>query len=96
MAPVVALSKIQEVLQLAEQGRYTRREIASLVGVSRVSVDRIVLGDTEVRRRGRKPVPKAPEPIAYPEGPVVKCPTCGGKVKSPCLKCQLAAMGIRS
>lgn len=76
--------KVREIQGLLTQGALSQRAISRATGASRATIAAIAAGtrpDYESRRR-----PLAFEP---PVGPIARCPTCGGKVRTPCLACQI-------
>jgi DNA-binding XRE family transcriptional regulator len=81
---------IRKIQQLLEERQHTHRKIATSVGVSRSTVAAVAKGErriTDTVRRVPKPKPK-PKP---PEG-IQRCPSCGAKVRMPCLLCQMREM----
>ncbi len=81
-------STIAEVKRLLALGTLSQRQIARRTGVSRIVVHRIAGG----KRKDRVPktekaldVPWEPNDSTKPE----RCPTCGAKVKLPCLACMI-------
>ena len=82
--------KFQEVRRLLSQGKHSHRQIARLVDVCRVTVDKIAAGkrpDYAERRRLKTRDRKRPQDT----GPLVRCPDCGGLVQLPCRLCRIRA-----
>lgn len=86
---MIAPSVVEEIKRLLAEGRLSQRKIAQNLGVSRGTVNAIALGKRTERSpecRGRE------DEIPPPEGPVERCPTCGGMVHVPCLACRVRAI----
>jgi hypothetical protein len=85
--------KVAEVKRLlAERGKGTwpsLRAIARRTGVSRAKVSQMAHGKRPDYESRRQPDPE-------PDGPTVRCTTCGGMVQLPCLRCRLEANGIQA
>lgn len=79
---MIAQNLVEEVRRLLETGKYSQREIARRTQVSRGTVSAIASG----KRRNRVPVPKV-QPWEM-EGPIKRCPICGGLVHTPCRLCE--------
>lgn len=89
---MIAPELSEEVQRLLAEGRLSQREIAGRLGVSRGTVNAIALG----KRPARLPRQSRPPEVFFPpEGPVGRCPTCGGLVHMPCLACGLRAMKMK-
>ncbi len=85
LAPAV----VQRIRQLLAEGQLSQRMIARTTGVSRGTVATIALGrrpDYEAMRRQRQAERE------QPDGPLQRCPTCGGQVIMPCRRCRLEEM----
>ena len=83
--PMIALSKFQETQRLLALGGLSQRKIAVMVGISRATVGAIAQGkyrDREARQRDRSD-------DFVPNGPLERCPSCGGMVYLPCLVCRV-------
>lgn len=81
---------VQAVLDLRAKGWGARR-ISYQLGIGRYTAEQIFSG-----RYSRKPQPPT-DPrggLVYPHAtaPILRCPTCGGRVLSPCFACQLRAV----
>ncbi|MGD9126612.1 MAG: hypothetical protein PVH19_04465 [Planctomycetia bacterium] len=79
---MIAQNLVEEVRRLLDTGKYSQREIARRTQVSRGTVSAIASG----KRTNRVPVPKV-QPWEL-EGPIKRCPTCGGLVHTPCRLCE--------
>ncbi len=83
---MIALAKFHETRRLLVLGNLSQRRIAAIVGISRATVNAIAQGKyadreaREARRHGEAPTF---------EGPLVRCPDCGGMVLMPCLACRV-------
>jgi hypothetical protein len=83
---MLASGTVDEIRRLLGQGELSQRAIARVVGVSRGTVNAIACG----RRPERAADPPLPDDQWPPlEGPAVRCPTCGGMVRMPCLACRV-------
>lgn len=83
---MIALAKFQETRRLLALGNLSQRRIARIVGISRATVNAIAQGkhaDREARMAACNR-----EPPTF-EGPLVRCPGCGGMVLMPCLACRV-------
>jgi hypothetical protein len=82
---MLATALIQEIDRLLKQGQLSHREIATLVGVSRGTVNAIANG-----RRGLhgKDVQDGDVRASAPASPPLRCPRCGYRIYSPCLVCR--------
>jgi hypothetical protein len=85
---MLARTVVAEIQRLLEEGRMSQRAVAHRVGVSRGTVHAIAHGRRRDRRSGRESVSE----LTPLDGPVERCPGCGGKVQMPCLLCRLRAM----
>lgn len=81
-------SVVSEVRRLLALGELSQRKIARLTGVSRSVVRRIATG----KRKDRSAKPKEAWEIAG-TGKIGKCPTCGARVKLPCVACLIREIG---
>ena len=85
---MISIKKENEVRRLLSLGTYSQREICSMVGVSRATVNSIMQGkfhlsvDKQAQERRMQD-----SIIPLPYGPLVRCPGCGGMVLMPCLLC---------
>jgi hypothetical protein len=83
---MLAVSVVEQIQGLLDEGTLSQRQIAERLGVSRGSVTTIALG----RRRNRPARPSAADFI-LPSGTPMRCPGCGGMVQMPCLLCSVRA-----
>jgi hypothetical protein len=84
---MLAMTKVKEAERLLLEGRLSQRKIATLIGISRATLSAIANGrrpDYEARLAAR-----ASE--MEPQGPIVRCGGCGGRVHSPCRACRVRA-----
>jgi len=89
---MIAPGTVTQIRRLLEEGTLSHRKIAERAGVSRGTVHAIASGkrpDYAPRRRNER------EHFVPPDGPLRRCPTCGGLVQMPCLLCQLRSMHAR-
>lgn len=79
--------KRNRVRELLLEKTLSRRKISEMTGVSRTKISQIE------RDIFDELYSKQSEVIVFPpfDGPIVRCETCGGMVRQPCLKCQLDA-----
>jgi len=77
---------VEEIKRLLAENRLSQRKIAVRLGVSRGTVHAI--------SRGKRPdrPPREAEGPERPQGPLKRCPGCGGRVYMPCLLCQARAI----
>lgn len=74
---------INKARELLAEGRLSQRKIAKILGISNTMVSLI-------HHQKRKPFSEAAgNPIAEPDGPIMRCPVCGGKTRLPCVYCQI-------
>jgi hypothetical protein len=76
-------SRIHEAKRLLAEDKFSYRQIAKVVGISRASVGAIASGkrpDYEARRLERQ---------GEPVGPLARCGGCGGLVYMPCRLCRV-------
>ena len=77
-------SVIKQIQMLVQQGHLSQRKIAKLLGVSRGTVQAVANGKRT--EHDDKPSSKF---WTIPTGQPQRCPLCGGRVRMPCLACQL-------
>jgi hypothetical protein len=79
---MISSAKVAEIRALLDAGELSQRQIATLAGVSRGTIGAIASG---------KRVERLPRPTDEweEEGPIVRCPGCGGKVYAPCRLCRV-------
>jgi transcriptional regulator with XRE-family HTH domain len=82
-AAMISQEQVQAVRKLLADGRYSQRDVAKLTGVSRGTIGAIASGQRV--DRVRQPRERLEEPL----GPIVRCPTCGGRVHAPCVLCRV-------
>jgi len=85
---MISFAVVDEVKRLLAEGSFSQRKIARKIGVSRGTVNAIALG----KRPDYKARREQGDDFAAPSGPLVRCPTCGGRVQMPCLACRVRAM----
>jgi len=74
---------VAEIRHLLHNEGLSQRSVARQTGVSRGTVHAIAQG-----KRPERPLRRpAPEDLPRPEGPLQRCPGCGGMVYMPCLLC---------
>lgn len=86
---MISLLKVQEIERLLAAGGLSQRKIAKRTGVSRATISGIASGarpDYEALRRARVQTQEEPE------GPLVRCPGCGGRVYAPCRLCRVRGL----
>jgi hypothetical protein len=77
---------VQRIAEMIQTGKWSLRRIARELGVARGTVAAIAHG----RRRERaQRTADNEDGLPYPNGPFVRCPTCGHRVQMPCLLCRL-------
>ncbi len=81
---MIAPAKVLEVERLLADGQLSQRSIAKLVRVSRATVAGIADG-TRPDYAARQTLKDREEP----QGPVIRCRTCGGRVYAPCRLCRV-------
>jgi len=86
---MIAPAVVDEIKRLLESGHLSQRTIAQQLGVSRGTVNAIALG------KRLDPDPDRDAGFAAPEGPLTRCPGCGGLVLMPCLLCRVREMRNR-
>ena len=88
---MLAPARVDEARQLIDEGKLSQRKIARLLGMSRATVSAIASG-------------KRPDYVALrlarcvgeePQGPLERCPTCGGRVYMPCRLCRVRRITAR-
>ncbi|MCE5268299.1 MAG: hypothetical protein LLG00_10485 [Planctomycetaceae bacterium] len=82
---MIAPEIVADIRRLLEEDRYSQRQIARMLGVSRGSVCAIASG----RRPDYESLPKPVDDLLEPAGPPERCPTCGAMVYMPCVLCHL-------
>ncbi len=86
---MISTALAAEILRLLYVERRSQREVAQIVGVSRVTVNRVASGEWAGYRRTVLSTATWHQP--HPE-PARRCPGCGGMVYLwPCLSCRLRA-----
>ncbi len=88
---MLSTGKVREVERLLSEGTLSQRKIALAVGVSRGVVSAIASGrrpDYAARQQDR-------EDSLQPQGPIERCPTCGGRVYMPCRLCHVRGLQAR-
>ena len=78
---MLSSEQIREIRRLLAKGK-SYRNIARVSGASRWTIAKIAAGDGT--KHETSPLTKELRP---PAGPVARCPTCGGRVYTPCLVC---------
>ena len=82
---MIAEEKIREAETMLACGTMSQRKIAKMTGLSRGTISMIANGTRTIQV-------KTIDPNMPPEqenGPMVRCPGCGGMVQMPCLLCHL-------
>ena len=75
--------QVDEVKRLLASCKHSQRNIAVMTGVSRGTVAAIANETRHIYTR-------EPNPDDWrPEGPVVRCPRCGGRTRLPCRVCYI-------
>ncbi len=82
---MLALSVVEEIARLLDEGRLSQRKIAAQLGVSRGTVGAIASGRRGIY--GKEPHADAPDPLDALTPPD-RCPRCGYFVSMPCLVCR--------
>jgi hypothetical protein len=85
---MIATAVVSEVERLLDEGRLSQRKIDSQTGVSRGTVNAIALGKRTLQEPRRL---ELDEDFFAPDAPIARCPTCGAKVRMPCLACLIRA-----
>ena len=87
-----------EIKRLLATTSVSAVKIAERVGVSRASVDNIKREQEPRQRPTKPPKPKRkrgrwrpPKPVLSRDGPLVRCPECGGMTHMPCMVCEVRA-----
>lgn len=80
---MISQEQIDEIRRLLAGGTLSQRQISVLTGVSRGTIGSVASG----KRIDRRPRPNDDWDVA--EGPIVRCPGCGGRVHSPCRLCRI-------
>jgi len=84
---MIALVMVEEIKRLLNVERLSQRSVSRQTGVSRGIVQAIASG-----RRPDYADRQPADDFSPPQGPLRRCPTCGGKVLMPCLLCRVRAM----
>jgi hypothetical protein len=87
---MLPIGKVREVERLLAEGRLSQRKIAHVLGISRGVVSLIARGlrpDYEARQRDR-------DESAQQQGPIERCPGCGGRVYTPCRLCHVRKLQV--
>jgi len=75
--------QVDEVKRLLATNKYSQRNIAAMTGISRGTVAAIANETRHIYQRG-------PNPDQWePEGPIKRCPRCGGRTRLPCRLCRV-------
>lgn len=82
---MLALSVVQEIDRLLQEGELSQRKIAARLGVSRGTVGAIASGRRGLY--GKDPHDNHREPLP-PQSPPRRCKRCGYYVHMPCLICR--------
>ena len=80
---MIKQEQVDEIQRLLASGKYSQRKIAKITKVSRGTINAISQG----KRSDYVPAPKVEERGPF-EGPIERCPECGGRVHMPCRFCQ--------
>jgi hypothetical protein len=88
---MITPAMVEEIKRLLDSGHLSQRTIARQVGVSRGTVNAIAQGKRLEPAPAQNPAPG----FAAPEGPLTRCPGCGGLVMMPCVLCRLRSMRER-
>lgn len=84
---MIATTVVEEIKRLLSAGHLSQRTIAQQLGVSRGTVNAIAQG----KRLDPAPDRDPDAGFAAPDGPLTRCPGCGGLVLMPCLLCRVRA-----
>lgn len=84
---------IRKIQILVKQGRMSQRQIAKHTGVSRGTVQAVANGQ---RTEYSHSTSKSAVTWVVPSGQPERCPQCGGRVRMPCLACQIYESGSKS
>jgi transcriptional regulator with XRE-family HTH domain len=88
---MITQARVDEVRRLLATGKYSQREVSKMTEVSRGTVNKIAQG----KRSDQVPARKAEERGLF-EGPIERCPECGGRVYMPCLFCQARRLALKN
>ena len=77
---------IRQIQELLSDGSISQREIGRRLGISNTTVSRVFQAKRKTYREPSENV------IEEPEGPVVRCPTCGGRTQMPCVYCRVVEL----
>lgn len=87
---MISAKQENRIADLLHSGNYTWREIAKRCGVSHGTVSAVANGTLHAARRDSARRQAAIDgDFIRPNGPLVRCPECGGMVQMPCLSCYL-------
>jgi hypothetical protein len=86
---MIAFAKFQEAERLLAIGKFSRRRIAAIVGISRATVSAIASGKYQDRLERERARAKKRADEYHPTGQTARCPECGGLVLVPCLACRM-------
>lgn len=89
---MIAEEKIREAETLLVKGVLSQRKIAKLTGLSRGTISMIASGKRKVYVKTVDP----DMPAELEKSPPVRCPTCGGMVRMPCLFCFLKSLADKN
>jgi hypothetical protein len=81
---MLAISVVEEIQRLLDEGKLSQRKIAARLGVGRGTVGAIASGQRGLY--GRETDPDGPHPLV-PQAPPERCPQCGFLVYTPCMIC---------
>lgn len=86
---MIELERVEEVRRLLAEGALSYRAIARITGISRGTIGAIASGKRpDLRKRSE-------EKDEVLEGPLERCPACGGYVYMPCRLCRVRSMLCR-
>ena len=89
---MIAEEKIREAETLLATGKLSQRKIAQRTGLSRGTISLIANGKRKIYVKTIDPdIPGEPE-----KSPPVRCPSCGGMVRMPCLLCGLKSLAEKN
>ncbi len=83
---MIATALIDEVRRMLREEFLSQRKIATVLGVSRWTVNAVALGR---RPEHRDHSSRDENGFTPPSGRHVRCPGCGGLVQMPCLLCYI-------
>ena len=85
---MLSSEQIREIRRLLAKGK-SYRNIARVSGASRWTIAKIAAG-AEKKHEASMLVRE----LRPPTGPVARCPTCGGRVYTPCLVCGIRRLKL--